>query len=59
MAEKKHFSLLEEEKLTEKIKDYPILYDKSQKGYKERDAVNNAWRDVADGLDFIDSGKRM
>ena len=35
------------EKLCEVVRDYPILYDKSQKGYKERDAVENAWNEVS------------
>ena len=57
MAEKKILSLLEEEKLTEKIRSYPVLYDKSHKGYKERDAISNSWKEVADVLDFIENGK--
>jgi len=57
MAEKRFSSLLEEEKLTEKIRSYPALYNKSHKGYKERDAISNAWKEVADGLDFIENGK--
>ena len=35
---KKSLSLLEEEKLTEYVRDYAILYDKSHKGYMEKDA---------------------
>ena len=42
-------SLLEEEALCEKIRELPILYDKTHKGYKERVAVENAWKDVAIG----------
>jgi hypothetical protein len=57
--EKKHLSLLDEEKLTETIRNYPVLYDKSHKGYKERDAVSNAWREVADVLDFVENGKNF
>ena len=31
-----------------------MLYDKSKKGYKGRDAVQNAWTEVARSLDFIE-----
>ena len=50
MAEKKSLSLLEEETLCEKVRQYPILYDKTQKGYKEKVAVENAWGKVASEL---------
>ena len=33
-----------------------MLFDKSHKGYKEKVAVENAWNEVADGLDFIENG---
>ena len=59
MSSKKFLSLLQEEKLTEKLRNYPILYDKSLKGYKERDAVTNAWKEIADALDFVDNGKKL
>ena len=32
-------SLKEDEMLAEKVKHFPVLYDKQVKGYKERDAV--------------------
>ena len=53
---KRNLSLLEEEKLVEIVRNYPILYDKSHQGYKGRDAVRNAWREVAMSLEFIDDG---
>ena len=31
--------LQEEEMLTEKVKGFPVLYDKRVKGFKENDAV--------------------
>ena len=34
-----------------------VLYDKTVKGYKEKDAVSNAWERTAKKLDFIENGK--
>lgn len=48
--------LAEEERLAEVVKSFPCLYDKTKKGYKEKDAVSNAWNSVADNLDFINDG---
>ena len=39
---------MEEKKLCEKVRNYPILYDKTNKGYKEQVAVENAWNAVSD-----------
>ena len=50
-------SLQQEEVLAEKVKLFPVLYDKKCKGYKERDAVNNAWAAVAEDLDFAENGE--
>ena len=49
-------SIKEEEQLSEKVKEFPVLYDKTAKGYREKDAVNNAWRSVAETLDFAEDG---
>ena len=53
---RKFLSLEQEEILAETIRSYKILYDKSSKGYKEKDAVVNAWNDVAEKLEFTESG---
>ena len=34
--------LKDEEMLAEKVKGFPVLYDKRVKGLKEKDAVQNA-----------------
>ena len=34
-----------------------VLYDKPCKGYKERDAVGNAWEEISNFLEFIVDGK--
>ena len=49
-------SLKEEEMLTEKVKHFPVLYDKQVMGYKERDVVTNAWDTVASDLGFVENG---
>ena len=43
----KRLSLVEEEKFSETVRNFPVLYDKSKMGYKERHAVKNAWTEVA------------
>ena len=40
--------LQEQDMLEEKVKDFPDLYDKRVKGFKEKDAVQNAWQKVAE-----------
>ena len=49
-------ALGEEERLSENVKMFPCLYDKTKKGYKEKDAVQNAWNAVAESLDFVEDG---
>ena len=56
MSAKSSLNLKEEELLCEKVRDYPVLYDKSHKGYKEKVAVENGWREVAESLDFVENG---
>ena len=43
MADKKILSLQEDELLSEEVRSFPCVYDKSQKEYKEKDVVPNAW----------------
>ena len=50
-------SLQEEEILSEKVKQFPVLYDKTVKGYKKKDVVKNAWNKVAESLDFVENSK--
>ena len=49
-------SLREDEILSEKVRLYPCLYDKSHKSYKEKDVVQNAWQEIAEELEFITDG---
>ena len=46
--------LQEEEMLAEKVKGFPVLYDKRDKDFKEKDAVQNAWEKVAEILEFAE-----
>ena len=48
--------LADEERLSEIVKTLPCLYDKTTKGYKEKDVSANAWNKVAEQLDFIEDG---
>ena len=50
------FFLSQEESLAKKVKKYPWLFDKSQKTYKERDVVKNAWETLSSELPFIEDG---
>ena len=33
------------------------IYDKSRNEYKDKTAIENAWKEVADQLDFIQNGE--
>ena len=60
MEERRTLTLLEEEILSEKVKQYPILYDKSHKGHKghkEKDAIANCWSAISNELEFIENGR--
>ena len=48
-------SFFEEVELSEAVQSFPVLYNKSKKGFKERDAVKSAWTEVASSLDFIEN----
>ena len=51
------FSIVQEENLCELIRQYPVIFDKSHKGYKEKDVGENAWQGIASALDFLSTGK--
>ena len=42
------------EKLSEAVQQYPCLYDKACKDYKDRNIVSNAWINVAKEVDLED-----
>ena len=39
------------------MRHYPYLYNKTCKEHKEKEAVENAWQNVAEELDFTEDGK--
>ena len=43
--------------MAEIVREYPALYDKSHKGYMQRDTNFNAWNEVAEVLDFVEDGE--
>ena len=43
-------TLQEEGILFEKVKQYPLLFDKQLKGYREKGLVTNAWNAVAKAI---------
>ena len=59
MADKRRtaFSLQENSELAETVRTFSCLYDKSKKEYKGKNVVQNAWKEVADQLDFIENSK--
>ena len=48
---------MQEEQLAEEVWLYPTLYNKSDKGCKERDVIINAWYNMVEKLDFIEDGR--
>ena len=54
--EKVSFDISREEELSETVRNFPLLYGKSHKGFKETDAVKNAWNGVATALEFNQTG---
>ena len=46
--------LNEDELLTETVRRFPALYDKTKKDYKDRNITKNAWNEVANLLDFVE-----
>ena len=59
MADKRRtaLSLQENEELAEAVRTFPCLYGKSKKEYKDKNVVQNTWKEVADQLDFIENSK--
>ena len=45
-------TLQEQVKLCGKAKQYPVLFDKQLKGYREKDIVTNTWNAVAKEIEI-------
>ena len=50
-------TIQENEELAEAVRKYPCLYDKSKKENRDKIVTENAWKGVADQLEFISNGK--
>ena len=48
--------IFRKEELSVTVIVFPLLYDKSRKRFKEKDAVKNAWDGVVTALEFILTG---
>ena len=44
------FDIRESEQLFIEIRKYPCLFDRSNAGYKEKDRVENAWKEIDNSL---------
>ena len=53
---KNKLCLILEESLCETIHYHAVIFDKSCKGYKEINAVTNAWEKMANSLECIRGG---
>ena len=51
--EKVSLDISREEELSETVRNFSVLYGKPHKGFKEKDAMKNAWDGVAFILRFI------
>ena len=61
MADKSRLAILsleENEQLSEVVREFPCLYDKSKKEYKGKNVVVNAWKQVAKKLEFSSDSKK-
>ena len=47
---------ISKKELTETVRGLPVLYDKSNKGFKQQDVVKNTCNAVARALDFVRNG---
>ena len=46
-----------EEKLSEVVRRYPVIYDKSEAGHRDNNIVLNAWKEVIALVDFVNDTK--
>ena len=48
-----------DEKLSELVRRFPCLYDKTKKDYKDKNVVANAWETVANELEIENGELRL
>ena len=44
------FDIREDEQLSNEIRKYPCLFDKSNAGYKEKNLIETAWKEIDNSL---------
>ena len=54
----KTLSLEQQEILSENVRYFAALYDKSSKDYKDKNIVSNCWKSIAVAVDFIANSKK-
>ena len=52
-------SLEENEQLSEGVREFPCLCDKSKKEYKGKNVVESAWKPVAEKLEFLSEVRKL
>ena len=49
--------MVQGENLCELVRQYPFVFDKSHKSYKEKVVEENAWQEIISAFDFLSTGK--
>ena len=49
----KKLDIAQQENLCELVCQFPVIFYKSHKGYKEKHVEVNVWNEIANSLDFI------
>ena len=49
--------IVQEQNLHDLVRQFPVIFDTSYKGYKEKDPEVNAWNEISNSLDFIPDGR--
>ena len=50
-----NLTLIQEERLGEAVRVFPVIYDKQCRDHKDSNVVGNAWKEIVDSLDFADN----
>ena len=51
-------NMRDDEKLAHEVQKYKCIYDKADPGHKDKDRINNAWREVDKSLG-LEEGKKF
>ena len=50
-----NLTLIQEERLGEAVRVFPVIYDKQCRDHKDRNVVGNALKEIVDYLDFAEN----